>query len=65
MTNMEMDDSSHKFGHDWLQTVKNTQKKSLFLQLVETRDVFVYALSAVLALCLLVLLWFWLGFFFP
>lgn len=33
MTNMEMTDSSHKHGHDLLQSVK-THVKSLFLQLV-------------------------------
>lgn len=33
MTNMELTDSSHKRGHDWLQSVK-THVKSLFLQLV-------------------------------
>jgi len=31
MTNMEMADSSHRFGPDWLQTVK-THEKSLFQQ---------------------------------
>lgn len=38
MTNMEMADSSHKFGPDWLQTVK-THEKSVFQQWVENRDV--------------------------